>query len=196
MGGLIALEAAQQLLVAGQAVALLAMFDTYLSLKDFPKQDVDEQSVLYRIAPQLDVPIAELKNLPLERQWERIAELANKSNGTGIAEIRRLAAACKAHLRALSRYAPRPYSGSTVLFSAKGGRSGQDHRWKTLCPKLCVEPVPGDHFSMLREPHARVLAERLDDFLQESDGSRVGFSPPPPGEKQVSDGGHERTTPP
>ena len=54
------------------------------------------------LAPQLNVPIAELKNLPLEQQWDRIAELADKANGPGIAEIRRLATACKAHLRALA----------------------------------------------------------------------------------------------
>ena len=46
MGGLIALEAARQLLAAGQAVALVAMFDTYLSLDDFPQHELDEQSVL------------------------------------------------------------------------------------------------------------------------------------------------------
>ena len=35
MGGLIALEAARQLLAAGQEVALVAMFDTYLSPRIF-----------------------------------------------------------------------------------------------------------------------------------------------------------------
>ncbi len=40
MGGLIALEAARQLNAAGQTVALVAMFDTYLSLADFPRHDV------------------------------------------------------------------------------------------------------------------------------------------------------------
>ncbi len=118
MGGLIALEAARQLLVAGQAVALVAMFDTYLSMADFQKQDSDDQSVLLRIAPQLNVPVAELKNLPLEQQWERIAELADKANGIGIAEIRRLAAACKAHLPRCRVYEPRPYAGPCVLFPA------------------------------------------------------------------------------
>jgi thioesterase domain-containing protein len=131
---------------------------------------LDEQSVLRRIAPQLNIPIAELQNLPLEQQWEKIAELANKSSGPGIAEVRRLAAACNAHLRALSSYEPRSYVGPTVLFSAEGGRSALDRRWKTLFPKLRIEPVPGDHFSILREPRVRVLAERLGRFLQESDG--------------------------
>jgi thioesterase domain-containing protein len=149
--------------------------------------------VLYRIAPQLNVPIAELKNLPLAQQWDRIAELADQASGVGIVEIRRLAVACQAHLRALARYEPLPYPEPSVLFKAQGGGhhvpparqcdsrdscraglvGGQDRRWKTLCPKLCIEPVPGDHFSMLREPHVQVLAERLGRFLQESDGWHV-----------------------
>jgi thioesterase domain-containing protein len=178
MGGLIAMEAAQQLLAAGQGVALVALLDTYLSLKDFQEQDLDEQSVLRRIAPQLNVPVAELKGLPLAQQWERIAELANQASGIGIVEIRRLAAACKAHLLALSRYEPRPYAGRSVLFSAQGGRSGRDRRWKTLCAKLDIEPVPGDHYSMLREPHVQALAERLDRRLQACDGDDEGVARP------------------
>jgi thioesterase domain-containing protein len=51
-----------------------------------------------------------------------------------------------------------------------GGVDRRDPEYRALCPKLCIEPVPGDHFSMLREPHVRVLAERLDRFLQASDG--------------------------
>jgi amino acid adenylation domain-containing protein len=180
MGGVIALEAARQLLAAGQETALVAMLDTPLSLKDIPQQELDEQSVLHRIAPQLNVPVAELQGLPLDRQWERIAELAEKAEGIGIAEIRRLAAACKVHLLALSRYEIRPYMGEAVLFSADGANKrrarasingrGREKQWKSLFPKLHIVASPGDHFSMLREPYVRVLAERLDRFLQACDG--------------------------
>jgi amino acid adenylation domain-containing protein len=179
MGGLIALEAARQLLADGQETALVAMLDTHLSLKDIPQQDLDEQSVLHRIAPQLNVPVTELIGLPLDRQWERIAELAEKAEGIGIEEIRRLAATCKVHLLALSRHEIRPYSGDMVLFPAdrankRGSRPsvngrGRENRWKSLFPKLRVEPSPGDHFSMLREPHVRILAQRLDCVLQACD---------------------------
>ena len=170
MGGLIALEAARQLLVAGQKVALVAMFDTYLSVKEFQDQDMGEQSVLRRIALQLDVPITVLQGLPLDEQWERIAKLAEQASGIGVPEIRRLAATCKAHVLAMSRYELRPYAGPCVLLPAAKGRSGRDLRWPTVCPKLCIEPVPGDHFSMLREPHVEVLVERLGRYLHEFDG--------------------------
>jgi thioesterase domain-containing protein len=177
MGGLIALEAARQLLSASQEVAPVAMLDTYLSLKDFPQQELDEQSVLHRIAPQLNIPIVELKGMPLDRQWERIAELADKAEGIGIAEIRRLAAVCKKHLLALSRYEIRPYSGTVALFTAESGRSRRDSRWKSLLPKLSVEEVPGDHFTMLRDPHVKSLAERLGHFLSGCEGTKERATP-------------------
>ena len=201
MGGQVALEAAQQLLAAGQEVALVVLFDTYLALKDFPEQGLDEQSALQRIAPQLNVSVAELKGLPLEQQWQRIAELANKGSGTGIAEIRRLAAACNAHLRALKGYELRPYAGPTVLFAAMGGRSAADPRWQTLFPRLCVEPVPGDHFTMLREPRVQELAERLGHFLQQSDenertANQAGANAPWSARPQDSASGDERKSRP
>ena len=56
-----------------------------------------------------------------------------------------------------------------MLFTAQGGRTARNRRWKTVCPRLCVESAAGDHFSMLSEPHAKALAERLGRFLQECD---------------------------
>jgi thioesterase domain-containing protein len=176
MGGLIALEAARQLLAGDEAV-LVAMLDTYLSLNDFPQQELDEQSLLHRIAPQFNIPIVEMRGLPLDRQWERIAALAEKAEGVGIAEIRRLAAACKTHLAALARYQIRPYAGEVAHFTAEKGRSKRNVRWKSLFSNLCVESVPGDHFSMLREPHVHVLAERLDKLLSKCEGIKERAAP-------------------
>ena len=48
------------------------------------------------------------------------------------------------------------------------GSDGPDPRWKSLCPRLCVETVPGNHYSMLRKPNAGVLAARLGVYLEET----------------------------
>ena len=95
MGGLIAIEAANQLVAAGEEVSLLAMFDTHLSLPDYEKLDMTDQSVLKWIAPQLNLPLDDLKKLSIEQQWKRVAEQANLADGIGVAEIRRLAAVCR-----------------------------------------------------------------------------------------------------
>jgi amino acid adenylation domain-containing protein len=167
LGGLIALEATQQLATAGEEVALLAMLDTYLSTPDYEELELTDQSVIRWIAPHLNLSVKELKKLPLERQWQRIAEQANLAEGVGVVEIRRLAAVCRAHLAAAARYQPRPYLGRAVLFQADAGRNAIDRRWKSLCPRLRTERVPGNHYSMLRKPHVDTLAERLGRYIEE-----------------------------
>ena len=95
MGGLIALEAARQLAAGGEEVSLLAMLDTYLSMSAFETLEPGEESVIEWIAPQLHLSARELQKMPLELQWERIAEEAKAAKGMEMAAIRRLAAACK-----------------------------------------------------------------------------------------------------
>jgi thioesterase domain-containing protein len=167
MGGLTAMEVAERLQAAGEEVALVAMLDSYLSAEELSSQELGDSSVIHWLAPHLNLPLAELKKLPLDAQWERIAERANLSSGIGAAEIRRLAEVCKAHLAAFEAYVPRPYQGRAVLLSAQDS-DGFDPRWKSLCPRLCVETVPGNHYSMLRKPYAEVLAARLGVYLQEN----------------------------
>jgi thioesterase domain-containing protein len=147
------------------------LLDTHLSVTDYENLDLDDESVLRWIAPQLKLSARELNKLPLERQWERIAEQARLADGIGVPEIRRLAETCKAHLAAAASYEPKPYHGPAVLFQADAGPSGVDPRWNSLCPRLCVERVPGNHYSMLRAPDVAVLAERVDRYLVEQVGN-------------------------
>ena len=82
------------------------------------------------IAPQLNLPADELKRLPLEQQWQRIAEQADLADGIGVAEIRRLAAVCRRIWPPAAGYRPKPYQGRAVLFRADGQRGTLDRRWK------------------------------------------------------------------
>ena len=73
----------------------------------------------------------------------------------------------------LPRYQPEPYPGAAVLFRAEVGRGRLERQWKSLCPRLQVEPVPGNHYSMLRKPNVDVLVERLNQYLAGAvDGSK------------------------
>jgi len=174
MGGLIALEAAHRLTDAGQDVALLALFDTHLSMAEFAKLDIDERSIVRWIAPYLNLSLAKLQEMTLDRQWEEIAQQAKLAGGIEAAEIRRLAQVCKAHLDATTNYRPRAYPGRVVLFQADGPRGRLDRRWKSLCPHIHVEPVPGNHYSMLRKPEVSVLAERLGRYLEKKSPLPLG----------------------
>jgi len=167
MGGLIAIEMAQQAEKVGEKIAMLALLDTHLSVAAFEKLKLDDESIIRWIAPHLEIPVEELKKLSLDEQWERIAQEADVADGFGVVEIRRLAQVCRAHLAAMSRYSPQPYNGTAVLFQAKAGPERLDPRWKVYCPHLSVERVPGNHYSMLRRPDVDVLAERIGRYMKE-----------------------------
>jgi amino acid adenylation domain-containing protein len=166
MGGLIALETAERLRAAGEEVVLVAMLDTDLSADGAAADEMDDQSTVRWLVPHLNLSWAELKGLPPDRQWQRIAERADLAGGIGGAEIRRLAEVCRAHLAAFARYQPRSYQGRAVLFRAEDARD-LDPRWKSLCPRLRMEAVPGNHYSMLRKPHVETLIDRLNGYLRE-----------------------------
>jgi thioesterase domain-containing protein len=168
MGGLIAMELARQLEDIGQRVATLILFDTHLSDEDRSVSALDDPAVMGWIAPHVDVPPEQLRALPTERQWEVIAEQADRSKEMGAVDVRRLAKACNAHLGALSRHEPKPYGGDIVLFHAATPSRKPEERWASLCPRFRAEETPGDHYSMFRPPNVDVLAKRVGFYLRDA----------------------------
>jgi amino acid adenylation domain-containing protein len=173
LGGLIALETAKQLRDAGDETALLVMLDTHLRADDFRPAEMIEASALRWLAPHLQLSLHELEGLTVQQQWDLVADRAQQSAGLGSEEIRRLADVCLAQLKAIARYQPQPYRGPAALFRVQRARGRLDARWKTLCPQLRIEQVPGNHYSMLRMPHVGVLAERLDRYLAAPESDSV-----------------------
>ena len=75
------------------------------------------------------------------------------------------------NVTALSRYTPGPYDGPICWFRARqqptGQQQGEAVSWQTLTTsKIEAVPVPGDHFSMIREPHVAALARALEARLE------------------------------
>lgn len=165
LGGLTALEMARQLAEAGAEVALLAMLDTYMRVSASDVPEMNDATLILRIAPQLRIPLGQLRTLTPQQQWELIAQRAEESVGVGIDEIRRLAETCRAHMTAVARFEPPAFDGRSILFRAESGKMPLDPRWSRICPRLKVERVPGDHYSMLQQPHVQTLAARLDQEL-------------------------------
>jgi thioesterase domain-containing protein len=92
--------------------------------------------------------------------------------------IRRVIEVQKASYQALINYVPHCYPGkitlmrtSEVLVSDSSGVFAQsfsqpDYCWGELTTQpIEIHRVPGDHVTMLAEPHVKVLAERLKSFL-------------------------------
>ncbi|HEV3272930.1 MAG TPA: SDR family NAD(P)-dependent oxidoreductase [Candidatus Methylacidiphilales bacterium] len=77
----------------------------------------------------------------------------------------------EANAIASDNYIPHPYHGPVVFFRCKNrpesDPSDSSGIWRRLVGgDLLVIDVPGDHNSMLNEPHVRVLAEQISTFLQ------------------------------
>ncbi len=164
MGGMVALEIAQRLRTAGEDVPIVILMDTHMTLDNRILDEIDDGSVMQAIAPRLGIPMRDLNRVPPDRRWDYISRKAQESHGSEAETIYRLAETCKAHLVASSQHVPRPYSGRAILLHVDKRRR-LNSRWSTVCPDLHVETIPGNHYSMLSEPHVDVLAKRIMSFL-------------------------------
>ena len=190
MGGMIAFEMARFLEADGANVALLALLDTGRTLADPHAWDGDpaagggaqEQGLLQAfarslgLAPEGLLPSLEgFERLEREEQLAFVLEQGQRAGllppGMDAADLRRHLDVFAANLAARRDYVPRTYSGRVTLLESaeppKAGDAAGGLAWEALAlGGLERGVVPGDHYSMLREPRvrqlARSLAERLD----------------------------------
>jgi thioesterase domain-containing protein len=76
-------------------------------------------------------------------------------------------------MAALSRYTPKPYHAEALLLLASEPTPRPHEQWRSLCPQLRVAAIPGDHYSMLREPGVDRLADYLGRYLSKDSGKRL-----------------------
>ncbi|MDC3955568.1 non-ribosomal peptide synthetase/type I polyketide synthase [Polyangium jinanense] len=183
-GGLVAIEMAAQLVEQGQEVSFLAVLDTASpdTLQD--EAPMNSLDTLLRMAEGLGGPIAsaELDGLDAEQRvahvFERIRALEIFPAELG---VERLLTHIDAHLSAGLRYRPRlPCRMDLFRATESAGNSGQHtshfgDAWRAYSsrPVECHD-VPGTHYTLVREPHVTVLAERLRGCLNAVDPPQVG----------------------
>jgi thioesterase domain-containing protein len=158
IGGFIAFEMVQQLVAQGQEVALLVFFDV--------------PGVPSLIRP-FKRPHHRKSMLRYPRR--RINEIMNNAKNMFDPQARRFQRVIDANYRARDQYIPKTYCGRIVFFLSEGHRIGHryDPRsqsgWAELAHGgLELHIVPGDHSSMLRPPHVRIVAEQLREYLDEA----------------------------
>jgi thioesterase domain-containing protein len=165
-------------------VELLAILDTAPGVPDGPAPEIDVSDEadntgwLLTIAEyikglrgkDLEVTAADLKPLDPEAQLrffvERLQRAGVVHSGDSLAQLRRLLRVYKTNVRAFRLYEPRPYPGPVTLVRAERAEFdpalGPDLGWEKLSPQPVDRlDVPGDHITLLAEPHVRTLAERL-----------------------------------
>ena len=190
-GGVVAYEMACRLAKLGEPVALLALIDSRapgsLPASAAP---VEGTSLVAMLARELggasggtgvidgtgDLGLPETDS-SIDRVLARARARGLLPPEIGQAEVRRLLEVLRANLRALHAYLPGSYPGPVTLFRAAGATAPQPDPtcgWRSLATGgVEVHEVPGDHYSIVREPHVRVLSDllrtRLDDATRRSD---------------------------
>ncbi|HEV2147026.1 MAG TPA: amino acid adenylation domain-containing protein [Longimicrobiaceae bacterium] len=178
MGGVVAFEMARQLSSGGEEVDALVLVDAVIPAGRAP---ADELTLLHGFALHLGVPLeripdaeAATRGLAPEARLGRLLELASRVDAVppdlDLVTIQRLYDVFRAHSLALRAYEPRPYAGGLVLFRASQG-GGARTRWERLARGgMEVHVAGGDHFTMIRDPHAPALAAQLSACLARRNG--------------------------
>ncbi len=171
MGGWIAFEMARQLRDDGGEAALVVLIDSAV-----PGENGSSTSSLAAFAEELGIP-AELcdpawEALPPEEGLRRLHDRARTNelleNGIGPKRLGHLYRLFRNNLEAIDRYVPGFYDGRITLLLSADWTEEELASWHDVAADVEISRVPGDHRSMMREPHVRVLAERLSASLARS----------------------------
>ncbi len=180
-GGIVAFEMARQLEREGERLALLALLDSAPMPEGARAEGLPDESVFRAWFAW------ELERAGIARDSVLASALADAS---GLFEL------FKANMEALWRYVPGHYAGRLTVFKARetvGGelrstlpahllkyvlaaeRAELADGWGALVSERpALHSVPGDHYSMLAEPHVGVLAVELRHAMAKPVGT--GFS--------------------
>jgi amino acid adenylation domain len=185
LGGVIALEIAQQLTRQGQEVALLTLIDTsFISSQEevaLPSQiDLFAGFALHLglAQEQLQTFCEETSALPWNQQWaygiQYMQDNGILPDDMDTLHVQRLFDLYQTIMQAWLQYRPRRYEGDTVLLKARN-RTGHTDRdptmgWENLvtADHLTVKDVPGDHYTLMRAPHVESLATQLQYSLNQA----------------------------
>ncbi|MFP2932202.1 thioesterase domain-containing protein, partial [Pyxidicoccus sp. 3LG] len=183
LGGVIAYEMARQLRASGETVALLALVDSYVPSVMAQEPEPDRMQLALMFARDLmGVSLADLSldleslsglepDAVLERLLQQAASAGALPPGTSPEQVRALFQVFEANLRASRRYQAPVSSERVVLFKAEDSGEGlpEDGGWSTLVGSALERHLlPGDHYTLLRQPGVRELAERLREALKKA----------------------------
>lgn len=178
-GGLVAYEMARQLEALGQSVGILVMFDTWAPghPQYLPSTSELKRRINYwRLRIELHfsnfwlsqgsarIEYLKKKASTLYTRWRRrslrwLESMRSRFHPEAIRAVR------EAGHGALERYQPLPYNGVVTLLRAseqpRGIVDDRTNGWGGLVRMVETTDVPGHHGSMMEDPRAKVLVEKL-----------------------------------
>jgi amino acid adenylation domain-containing protein len=176
MGGVVAFEMARQLVDRGEALFPLVLLDSDVPRSDQKQPALGLARFLAEFARQYGLdfdPGLSVRDAVLSHLLEQVKRARLVPPDLVPAQLRgalrRHARFFLSNLRALRRYQPGPWPGRLLLFRpAQGPASGTGPKldWRTLARHVTICVVPGNHYTMIREPHVRILAEEISALLR------------------------------
>ncbi|WGV24584.1 non-ribosomal peptide synthetase [Halotia branconii] len=194
-GGSIAYEMAQQLVKSGYEVALVAILDAPAPVaSDKPVYiDVDDATRLTETArlierwagKSLDISYEILQPLELDAQLaylkEQLIAVDLLPAGTDTKQVRGLVQVFEANLQASIKYSPQEvYPSCLTLLRAREVNAEdaalltelrQDPAWgwgQFSAQNVDIHVVPGDHITMMTQPHISSVAEKLRICIEQA----------------------------
>jgi thioesterase domain-containing protein len=176
-----------QLNDAGEEVALLGLLDVYPAgyFKLLPKGN-GLRGRMQRRAGQFKSHVRNLKQLSFSEKFTYVAgklqyapaKIRHRVYRHAYKLYQRIGRPLPAVLKNIEElnfvatrdYVPRVYSGRATLFSASDLTASYDveEGWRQLVADLEVHKIPGNHLDIIKEPHVRVLADKLNVCLKEA----------------------------
>ncbi|WP_045055626.1 non-ribosomal peptide synthetase [Aliterella atlantica] len=176
-GGLLAFEMAQQLQQLGEKVSLLAIIDTRSPISANQPSFWAGWSFLVTTATRsiypflLDYWSIISDRFPKSLKRKTISSLLPQETKLRMLDeltVHRLLQVFAANSRATLKYVPQKYSGAIALFTSNSFKDKHDPTlgWSQIAASgVEVHNIPGNHLSMLKQPHIQVLAEKLYQYL-------------------------------
>ncbi|WP_346364369.1 non-ribosomal peptide synthase/polyketide synthase [Bosea sp. (in: a-proteobacteria)] len=194
-GGYVAFEMACRLREQGREVALLVLFDAWSPIFHdrlvLAESTLDQEEILAVLVNRTaglygsDFSLSrdEIAACEPQRQIDHAVEqlyAAGVDPGIGPDQVRRLLEIHLSTVRATNTWIPKHYPGRVTLFCAVvpdlqlmevnrhpgQGRPELYEGWRKLTDELEIFDVPGDHGTMLLEPHVRELARHFNACLR------------------------------
>jgi amino acid adenylation domain-containing protein len=167
-GGVLAYEIARQLIERGETVAFLGLIDSHSPVA--PGADLAERSPIDALHELGDGKRrgedADFDGLLARYRADGALpeHFAHLSTQQAYLQCRNLGI----HSRAMDVYQPKPLGLPVRLFKASEGNLAGALGWERFVPgaQLQLRTVPGDHFSLMREPHIAALGEALAEALE------------------------------
>jgi thioesterase domain-containing protein/acyl carrier protein len=186
MGGIVAFEMAQRLQKQGEVVSLLALFDAPAPSEFSHLREPSEAQCMLHFAEDLGLevdrlPLDTLRQLTTDEQLTYIMQQAKLAgivpSASAAEEITRLFRVYRANVQALFSYVASRYDGSLTLFLPdESNRTEQLRGWRALAEGgVELHEVTGTHYTMLREPHVKHLAELLRSSVAEAQEAELVF---------------------